>query len=85
MYRNTLVHEARMLGYGIDDFGFNIPSYHLAFHANNKKMVKKITLELVYPIPFFKELSLKSINNLKQNCLTNRINPYDRYDFDNFW
>lgn len=81
--RSNVVHEMRILGYGMDDFFNDSPGYHIMKNIDNKDAHQ--TWELVYPIKFFKKLIRAGIKNLRKHCENNGLNPMDRFEFGSFW
>ena len=82
-YRNTLVHEFRIPGYGIeiDD----TPYYHLLRHSNANGDDIPSTIELVYPHQFLFQLCDSGLKQLVLNFTNNGINPYDSRKFGTYW
>ncbi len=81
--RNSVVHEMRILGYGIGKFFDDSPGYHIMKNLDNKD--EHQTWELVYPVNFFKKLIRAGIKNLENYCKNNKLNPMDRFEFGSFW
>ena len=81
--RNSVVHEMRILGYGMDVFFDDSPGYHIMKDIDNKDAHQ--TWELVYPVNFFKKLIRAGIKNLRDYCKNNNLNPMDRFEFGSFW
>lgn len=82
-YRNTLVHEFRIPGYGIevDD----APYYHLLRHSNANGDDISQTIELVYPHQFLFQLCNSGLNQLVLNFTSSGANPYDSRKFGTYW
>jgi len=76
-YRNCLVHEFREPGYGIEmSVDPSTPYYHGMTNS---------PWQLVFPLPFIKELCLTCLNGLREYLITNEVNPYDSYGFGSMW
>jgi hypothetical protein len=68
-YRNSLVHEIRNIGYGIEEVALkNEPSYHHMDTLNGEK-----TWELVYPLGFFENICESCIGNLEKYLITREL------------
>ncbi|OGW28859.1 MAG: hypothetical protein A2X56_14775 [Nitrospirae bacterium GWC2_57_13] len=83
-YRNSLVHELREPGYGIeskDDEDY--PYYHGMTIVDAGKEEKSI--ELVYPVMFFQRLVSTCLNNLEIYLKDNKLDPYAYYKFGTYW
>ena len=72
-YRNVLVHEYRIMGYGFET-NSSTPYY---------SPIK--TYELVYPREFMINMVQKSILNSSFYLLDKEINPYEHYNFGSLW
>jgi len=82
MYRNTLVHEFRPPGYGMNIAGdTSEPYYHRMSTADGSNH----TIELVYPRKFLYNLCKTSLKELEQYLLKNELNPYDSFVFGTYW
>lgn len=80
-YRNSLVHEVRNLGYGIEENSLEKePSYHHMDTLNGEK-----TWELVYPLGFFENICESCIDRLEKYLILNNINPYNSFKFGSYW
>ena len=75
-YRNSLIHEFREPGHGIDLFDFETPNYH-SFQAH--------PWQLVFSPAFLKKLCLQSLDGLAIYLHCNNMNPLDAYDWDSLW
>lgn len=85
-YRNSLVHEFRSPGYGIElTEDHQSPFYHIMSEINDFEELVPKSVELVYPVKFFSQLCTKCIENLKEYIKINNLNPYDYYDFGTYW
>jgi len=80
-YRNSIVHELRKPGYGMECTGNPEPFYHSMTENDSKSE----TWELVYPLEFYRRLCETAINNLKDYYLKDRIEPYSCYSFGTYW
>lgn len=85
-YRNSLVHELREPGRGMefhdDD---NEPYYHGMTSVENDGSVSEQSLELVHPLNFYFRLTESVITNVEQYLRKNRIDPYSCYRFGSSW
>lgn len=80
-YRNSLVHELRQPGYGMEFTGDSEPLYHSMTDNDTKQM----TWELVYPLKFYDNLCDTAIKNLRDFYINDRIDPYSCYKFGTYW
>jgi hypothetical protein len=85
-YRNTLVHELRRPGYGME-FGkdYTEPFYHHMSTLEDGKIGIESTVELVYPRRFLHRLCDTALVQLKQYFLANELNPYDSFVLGTYW
>lgn len=85
-YRNSLVHELREPGYGME-FSENDdePFYHGMTTTNADDSVEEQSLELVYPLNFYFRLTESVIQNVEAYLRRNRIDPYACYRFGSSW
>jgi hypothetical protein len=82
--RNSLVHEVRMRGHGVDtdeDEKNVLPFYHTMQDLDTNQT----TWELVYPIGFLKLLCRNAIKNLCLHFKKIKYDPYRSYTFGSFW
>jgi hypothetical protein len=86
VYRNSLVHELRTPGYGME-FGNNdkYPFYHGMSTVGKDGAFIGTTIELVYPWRFLHFLCETALDQLNQYCLSNELNPYDSFVFGTYW
>lgn len=75
-YRNTLVHEFREPGYGMEISSDNQNPYYL--HCGEG-------WELTYPIGFFREICLNCIKEIRNYLENNNIDPYEQHKFGSIW
>jgi len=75
--RNSLMHEFREPGYGMEFGPTDEPSYH--------SMMEPDSWELVYPVGFFRKLCETTLARISEYYLKNRIDPYSRYTFGSSW
>jgi hypothetical protein len=76
-YRNSLVHEFRQPGYGMEfprDVGH--PYYMSVIDG---------PWELVFPTKFFATLYVQTLEGLRHHLVTGKINPYHQFDFGSRW
>jgi hypothetical protein len=85
-YRNSLVHELREPGYGME-FSENDdePFYHGMTTSGTNDSVERQSLELVYPLNFYFRLTESVIQNIETYLRHNRIDPYGCYRFGSSW
>ena len=76
-YRNSLVHEFREPGNGIEFRPDPEPFYH--------SYMKPPRHELVYPVQFFVRSVKSSIAAVADHLEANNIDPYTRYPFGSAW
>ena len=80
-YRNSLIHELRNLGYGLEELSLGKePSYHSMTMEDGKD-----TWQLVYPLGFFENICETCIINLKEYLILNNIDPYNSFNFGSYW
>jgi hypothetical protein len=85
-YRNSLVHELREPGYGMEFHkDHDEPFYHGMTTVGDKHSPAKQTLELVYPLKFYFLLTESVIGNVDKYLRNNRIDPYGAYRFGSSW
>ncbi len=85
-YRNALVHELRMLGYGMDFADKRgVPYYHGSSTVDgNLDRIRK-TVELVYPWQFLGSLCSTGIDETRKYLEENGLNPYNSFAFGTYW
>lgn len=80
-YRNSIVHELRNLGHGLEELSLEKePSYHAMTMEDGKN-----TWQLVYPLGFFENICETCLKNLKKYLISNNINPYNSFNFGSYW
>jgi hypothetical protein len=79
-YRNSLIHEMRKPGYGMEFTESEAPFYMSMVNEDNKS-----TWELAYPLNFFLSVSERILTGLGAYYTENSINPYDYYGFGTYW
>lgn len=82
-YRNSLVHELRMPGYGMEFGDRDEPYYHRMSTADGDDFAA--TAELVYPQNFMHKLCSAGLASVQQYFSANELNPYDSYVFGSYW
>ena len=80
-YRNSLIHEFREPGYGME-FG---PTDEPFYHSMMQGETENDSWELVYPVGFFRKLCETTLAGISEYYLKNRIDPYSRYTFGSSW
>ncbi|MFC5303245.1 hypothetical protein [Azospira restricta] len=85
-YRNALVHELRMPGYGMT-FGDKEeePYYHGSSTVGEDPELILKTVELVYPWRFLSRLCTTGVAEMRGYLLANELNPYDSFTFGTYW
>ena len=77
-YRCRLIHEFREPAYPIEyNETDTVPYYH--------SFIGEVGWQLVFPTGFFQTLCKNCLDRLKQELITNNINPFTRYEFGNLW
>lgn len=85
-YRNALVHELRMLGYGMDFADRrDEPYYHGSSQIGEDPALILKTVELVYPWRFLQTLCLTGLEEARNYLTENGLNPYDSFAFGTYW
>lgn len=80
-YRNSLIHELRNLGYGLEEYSLEKePSYHSMTMEDGKD-----TWQLVYPLGFFEIICETCLKSLKKYLIINNIDPYNSFNFGSYW
>lgn len=79
-YRNSLVHELRYPGYGMESG--NEPFYHYRPHLD---VPEKSSWQLAYPVGFFEAICKTALENLKKYYTINRIDPCSFFSFGPYW
>jgi len=80
-YRNSIVHELRNPGYGVEELSLEKePSYHSMTMEDGKD-----TWQLVYPLGFFEIICETCLKSLKKYLIINNINPYNSFNFGSYW
>jgi hypothetical protein len=80
-YRNSLVHELREPGYGVEFKADVAPFYHSMQNLDTEES----SWELVYPLGFYERLLESSMNSLRLYYEAERINPYHQSTFGSYW
>ncbi len=85
-HRNSLVHELREPGYGMEftDDGSE-PYYHGMTTLNEDNSPGERTLELVYPEGFYFKLARNVIANVEGYLRRHELDPYSSYQFGSSW
>lgn len=84
-YRNSLVHELRELGYGMDFIGDDeVTPYYHGMSTDTAGEISE-TAELVYPHGFVQSLSVRGLENVRTYLLENSLDPYDSFKFGTYW
>lgn len=81
-YRNSLIHEFREPGHGVELKNDKEPFYLSMSYLEEPEVE---TWELVYPLGFFEKIVEDCISNLEQYLRVNNINPYKSYIFGSYW
>jgi len=83
-YRNTLVHEFRIPGYGMEFGSDENPFYH-EMGTIDDAGDSSDSIELVYPRKFLNRLCNTGLNQLHLYFIENGLNPYDSRTFGTYW
>ncbi len=88
-YRNSLVHELRELGYGVEDEQ-DLEPYYISvtlFGPGNEGNIDAAeeTWELTYPLRFFANLCARSLDALEAHLRRDQLDPYASYRFGTYW
>jgi len=81
LYRNSLIHELREPGYGMEFSDSDTEPFYHGMTTDNDQQ----TLELVYPLNFYFRIVRNVLKNLHPYLATNRIDPYECYKFGSSW
>jgi hypothetical protein len=86
-YRNTLVHEAREPGYGMElSSDSSRPYYHsICFHDDLGSDNTSNYFELVYPAEFIVKITKTLLYNVRVYLNEYNVNPYTQYKFSSIW
>lgn len=84
-YRNSLVHEMRIPGYGVDFGDNNMPYYHLMTKLSPEQKIDSSSVELIYPSAFLHSICESSLDSLKDYYISNDLNPWDSFTFGTYW
>lgn len=84
-HRNSLVHELRVPGYGIEFGDDEDPFYHRMTHLNPDGTAGSVSIELVYPQRFLHRLCDTALNTLEAYYRANDLNPYEARAFGTYW
>lgn len=85
VYRNSLVHELRSPGYGMEFDDDDSPFYHIVTGVGDGERNNKSKIELCYPTMFFYSLASKIIENMKVYFEKSDLNPYASFRFGTYW
>ena len=82
-YRNSLIHELREPGYGMD---FRDRDYPFYYTLGSKDLGSdEQNWELVYPLDFYKKIVETALTNLEAYYVKQRIDPYSCFTFGSCW
>jgi len=84
-YRNTLIHEMRKPGYGVDWEKKVEPYYVSMDHLDDMGRMKGTSWELVYPINFLALLCENALEQLEKFYRKNQIDPYSLFTYGTYW
>jgi hypothetical protein len=81
LYRNHLVHEFREPG-GAFDFAYNneLPYYYTEIKLNNEEIIM-----LVYPVKFFLNIAIRSLENVISYLQKENIDPTSLFEWGPIW
>ena len=80
-HRNSIVHELREPGYGMEFKNDVAPFYHSMSQLDSESY----TWELVYPLGFYEKICSSALPKLKEYYIKERIDPYSLYTFGTYW
>jgi len=83
-YRNSLLHEFRQPGYGMELSEDDSPFYHSMLHASGQEG-RDFSWQLSLPLAFFRRLCVGSIRGLRELLTEEQRNPFDAYPFGSRW
>lgn len=87
-FRNSLVHESRSLGYGIEFPDDKVP-YYISTHTfgPGAHQPEDVTYawELTYPEKFLEGLCASSLGTLSDYLHSNELDPFMTYRFGTYW
>jgi len=81
-YRNTLVHEFREPGYGIET-GDDGPEPY--YHSMTTAGATKTSWELVFPVALFRNLCEQGLGNLAERLRETKRSPHASFDYGSYW
>lgn len=84
-YRNNLIHELRVPGYGMEMPKDNNPFYQCMSEFDDDLKIAPKSIELCYPTKFFERLAKTVCENMKNYFERNGLNPYNSYTFGTYW
>jgi hypothetical protein len=84
-YRNSLVHEYRALGYGIEFPDDTAPYYMTMDDMDADGNIVQGGWELVYPTHYFLQITNTCLTNLEKYLNDNGLNPLSSYDLGSYW
>lgn len=84
-HRNSLIHELRSPGKGMESEEEHEPFYHDLSTITSFSEPSIETIELVYPVLFFEQMCTTVLTGLKEYLKANELNPFDCYDFGSYW
>lgn len=84
-YRNSLVHELRIPGYGMEFGEDQTPYYHGMSSVDESGQWIKSTVELVYPWRFLHILCETAVAEMTKYFRANELDPYDSFVFGTYW
>jgi len=88
-YRNSLIHEIRQPGYGIESDDQTQPDYintsYFIDCADGESVTPASEWELIYPLRFFETLCTSVMVNVRDYCLNCGLDPHTRFLFGSYW
>jgi len=84
-HRNSLFHELREPGYGIEMDDDDEPYYHDLKTVSDPNVPDLESMELVYPVRFFQQLCLTLLKGLRKHFQREGFDPYGSYRFGSYW
>jgi len=84
-YRNSLIHEFRTPGHSMEWSDHNEPFYVHQDTLTPGGELKASGWLLTYPLPFVNDIVLKCLDGLKKYLKAEQIDPYESYNFGDYW
>ena len=88
VFRNSLVHELRELGYGIEIEKDTVPFYMscTSYGLDDSSTAPgRKSWELIYPVAFFEQLCNGALQRLEIYLRNSQLDPYAFHRFGSYW